>query len=182
MRADGLLTRFPKPDYCLALHCDGNRAYGTIAYSEGLALANVDSVDIVVRGKSGHGSAPHTTIDPVVLAARIVLDLQTLVSRETNPTDPAVVTVGSIHGGTKHNIIPNEVRMQLTVRTTKDSVRQHILEGIVRIANAAAAGARAPKPAGTQGPGECTPALYNEPKLTRKTVALFREVLGEKAV
>src|SRR5262249_55469678 len=111
MLADGLFTRFPKPGYFLALHCGGNRPHGTIAYSEGLALANVDSVDIVVRGKGGHGSAPHTTIDPVVLAARIVLDLQTLVSRETNPTDPAVVTVGSIHGGTKHNIIPNEVKL-----------------------------------------------------------------------
>jgi amidohydrolase len=182
MLADGLFTRFPKPDYCLALHCDGNRPHGTIAYSDGLALANVDSVDIVVRGKGGHGSAPHTTIDPVVLAARIVLDLQTLVSRETNPTDPAVVTVGSIHGGTKHNIIPNEVKLQLTIRTTKDRVREDILKGIVRIANAAAEGARAPKPLVTHVPAEFTPALYNEPKLTRKTVALFREVLGEKAV
>jgi hippurate hydrolase len=182
MLADGLFTRFPKPDYCLALHCDGNRPHGTIAYSEGLALANVDSVDIIVRGKGGHGSAPHTTIDPVVLAARIVLDLQTLVSRETNPTDPAVVTVGSIHGGTKHNIIPNEVKLQLTVRTTKDKVRQHILDGIARVANAAAEGARAPKPLITHIPGEFTPALYNEPKLTRKTVALFRKVLGDKAV
>src|SRR5256714_7422123 len=138
MRADGLLTRFPKPDYCLALHCDGNRPHGTIAYTEGLALANVDSIDIVVRGKGGHGSAPHTTVDPVVLAARIVLDLQTLVSRETNPTDPAVVTVGSIHGGTKHNIIPNEVTLQLTVPTTKDSVPKHILEGIDAIGKAEA--------------------------------------------
>jgi hippurate hydrolase len=182
MLADGLFTRFPKPDYCLALHCTGNQPYGTIAYTEGLALANVDSVDITVRGKGGHGAAPHTTIDPVVLAARIVLDLQTLVSRETKPTDPAVITVGSIHGGTKHNIIPNEVHLQLTVRTTKDSVRKHILEGIVRVSNAAAEGARAPKPIIKHLPGEFTPALYNEPKLTRKTVALFKEVLGDKAV
>src|SRR5207247_8477917 len=158
---------------CLALHCDGNRPHGTIAYSEGLALANVDSVDIVVRGKGGHGSAPHTTIDPVVLAARIVLDLQTLVSRETNPTDPAVVTVGSIHGGTKHNIIPNEVKLQLTVRTTKDKVRKHILEGIPRIANAAAQGARAPEPTVKVDPGEFTPALVNDGPLARKTAGLF---------
>ena len=81
-----------------------------------------------MRGKGGHGAAPHTTIDPIVLAARIVLDLQTIVSRETNPTDPAVVTVGSIHGGTKHNIIPDEVKLQLTVRTTKDDVRKHVLK------------------------------------------------------
>jgi len=182
MLADGLFTRFPRPDYALALHCIGNQPHGSIAYTEGLALANVDSVDITVRGKGGHGAAPHTTIDPVVLAARIVLDLQTLVSRETNPTDPAVITVGSIHGGSKHNIIPNEVKLQITVRTTKDRVRQHILEGIVRVANAAAVGARAPKPVIKHLPGEFTPALYNEPKLTRKTVALFKEVLGDKAV
>src|SRR5256714_1487426 len=179
MRADGLLTRFPKPDYCLALHCDGNRPHGTIAYTEGLALANVDSVDIIVKGRGGHGSAPHTTVDPVVLAARIVLDLQTLVSRETNPLDPAVVTVGSIHGGTKHNIIPNEVKLQITVRTTKDSVRKHILEGIERIAKADAMAARAPEPVVKIDPGEFTPALVNESKLTRRTTALFREVLGE---
>src|SRR5206468_2603157 len=114
----GLFKRFPRPDYCLALHCDGRTAHGKISFTEGLALANVDAVDIVVRGKGGHGAAPHTTVDPVVLAARIVLDLQTIVSREVNPTDPAVVTVGSIHGGTKHNIIPDEVKLQLTVRTT----------------------------------------------------------------
>ena len=113
---------------------------GHIGYTDGLALANVDTVDIIVRGKGGHGAAPHTTIDPIVLAARIVLDLQTIVSRETNPTDPAVVTVGSIHGGTKHNIIPDEVKLQLTVRTTKDSTRKHVLEAIERIAKAAAVG------------------------------------------
>src|SRR5205807_9985814 len=98
----------------------------------GLALANVDSVDILVRGKGGHGAAPHTTIDPIVLSARIILDLQTLVSRQTNPTDPVVVTVGSIHGGPNHNIIPSEVKLQVTVRTTKDATRKHTLEGIER--------------------------------------------------
>ncbi len=182
MLADGLFKRFPRPDYALALHCDSFRPHGTIAYSEGLALANVDSVDITVRGKGGHGSAPHTTIDPIVLSARIVLDLQTLVSREISPTDPAVVTVGSSHGGTKHNIIPDEVKMQITVRSTKDSVREHLLKGIERIANAAADGARAPRPTVKMDPGEFTPALMNEPKLTRKTVGLFKELLGEKGV
>jgi amidohydrolase len=182
MLEDGLFRRFPRPDYCLALHCDGSRPYGTVAFTEGLALANVDSVDITVKGRGGHGSAPHTTVDPVVLAARIVLDLQTLVSRETNPLDPAVVTVGSIHGGTKHNIIPNEVKLQITVRTTKDSVRKHILEGIERIAKADAMAARAPEPVVKIDPGEFTPALVNESKLTRRTTALFREVLGEDKV
>ena len=146
MLADGLYERFPKPDYCLALHCDSRSEFGTISYTEGLALANVDSVDITVHGRGGHGSAPHTTVDPIVLSARIILDLQTIVSRETNPTDPCVVTVGSIHGGTKHNVIPNEVKLQITVRTTKDAVRKHTLDAIERIAKAAAQGAGAPEP------------------------------------
>jgi amidohydrolase len=182
MLEDGLFKNFPRPDYALALHCDSFRPHGTITFTEGLALANVDSVDVLVKGKGGHGSAPHTTIDPIVLAARIVLDLQTLVSRETNPTDPAVVTVGSIHGGSKHNIIPNEVKLQITVRSTKDSVRKHLLDGIKRIAIAAAAGARAPEPIVTVHPEEFTPALLNEPKLTRRIIAVFREVLGEQNV
>jgi hippurate hydrolase len=182
MLAAGLFKKFPRPNYALALHCDGSRAHGTIAYSEGLALANVDSVDIIVRGKGGHGAAPHRTIDPIVLAARIVLDLQTLVSRETNPIDPAVVTVGSIHGGTKHNIIPDEVKMQLTVRSTKDSVRKHLLDGIKRIAEAAAKGAGAPAPTVKIDPAEFTPALVNDTTLTRKTVGLLKEVLGADKV
>jgi hippurate hydrolase len=178
MLADGLFKRFPRPDYCLALHCDAQTPFGHVSYTEGLALANVDSVDILVRGKGGHGAAPHTTVDPIVLAARIVLDLQTIASRETNPTDPVVVTVGSIHGGTKHNIIPSEVKLQLTVRTTKDSVRKHTLEAIERIAKAAAVGARAPEPEVKIDPGEFTPALVNDSALTRKTVALFKDLLG----
>jgi hippurate hydrolase len=182
MLADGLFERFPRPDYCLALHCDSRLAHGTVGYTEGLALANVDSVDILVRGKGGHGASPHTTVDPVVLAARIVLDLQTIVSREVNPVEPAVVTVGSIHGGTKHNIIPSEVRLQLTVRTTKDSVRKQVLDAIKRIADAAAKGARAPEPEVKVDPGEFTPALVNDAKLTRRTVARFKEVLGPDRV
>jgi amidohydrolase len=178
----GLFKKFPRPDYCLALHCDANRAHGTVGYTEGLALANVDSVDITVKGKGGHGAAPHTTVDPIVLAARIVLDLQTLVSRETNPTDPAVVTVGSIHGGTKHNIIPSEVKLQLTVRSTKDSVRKHLLDGIKRIAEGCAKAANAPPPIVKVDPGEYTPALYNDPKLTRKTVERLARVLGADKV
>jgi hippurate hydrolase len=182
MLQDGLFSRFPRPDYCLALHCDSREPHGHISFTEGLALANVDTVDILVRGKGGHGAAPHTTVDPIVLAARIVLDLQTIVSRETNPTDPAVVTVGSIHGGTKHNIIPNEVKLQLTVRTTKDSVRKNVLAAIERIAKAAALGARAPEPTVKLDLSEFTPALINHAGLTRKTVALFKSVLGEDKV
>jgi hippurate hydrolase len=178
----GLFKEFPKPDYALALHCDSSRPHGTIAYSEGLALANVDSVDIVVKGKSGHGAAPHTTIDPIVIAARIVLDLQTLVSRETNPLDPAVVTVGSIHGGSKHNIIPAEVKLQLTVRSTKDEVRKHLLDGIKRIAEGAAKSAGAPAPEVTVDPNEFTPAMVNDVNLGRKTIGLLKEVLGADKV
>jgi hippurate hydrolase len=117
-----------------------------------------------------------------VLAARIILDLQTIVSRETDPVNPAVVTVGSIHGGTKHNIIPDEVKLQLTVRTTKDSVRKHTLEAIERIAKAVAQGARAPEPTVKVDPGEFTPALVNDSALTQKTVAALKEVLGPENV
>lgn len=182
MLDDGLFKRFPKPDYALALHSDSLAKIGTIRYTEGLAMANVDSVDVLVKGKGGHGAAPHTTVDPVVLAARIVLDLQTIVSREVNPTDPAVVTVGSIHGGTKHNIIPNEVRLQITVRTTKDTVRDQVLKAIARICKAAAAGANAPEPEVKVKLEEYTPATYNDVPLTRKTIGLFRDVLGAENV
>jgi hippurate hydrolase len=182
MLDDGLFKRFPKPDYCLALHCEARLPAGQIAYSEGLALANVDTVDVTVRGKGGHGAQPHATVDPIVLAARIVLDLQTIVSREVNPTDPSVVTVGSIHGGTKHNIIPNEVKLQITVRTTKDSVRDHVLKAIDRICKAAAAGARAPEPTVKVNLEEFTPSTINDVKLTRRVTGLFRELLGEANV
>jgi amidohydrolase len=182
MLDDGLFKRFPKPDYALALHCDSRLQTGHVAFTEGLALANVDSVDITVHGRGGHGSQPHTTIDPIVIAARIVLDLQTIVSRETNALDPCVVTVGSIHGGTKHNIIPNDVKLQITVRTTKDSVRKHTLEAIERIAKAAAAAAGAPEPEVKNRPEEFTPALSNDPALTRRTVGVLRQVLGADAV
>ncbi|MBI1833047.1 MAG: amidohydrolase, partial [Planctomycetes bacterium] len=178
MLEDGLFTRFPRPDFCLGLHCDSRIPHGTVGYTEGLSLVNVDSVDILVKGKGGHGSAPHTTIDPIVLSARIILDLQTIVSRESNPLDPVVVTVGSIHGGTRHNIIPAEVKMQLTVRTTKDDVRARVLEAIPRIAKAAALGARAPEPVITFDTDNFTPALYNSVDLAKKTSNVFRAALG----
>jgi hippurate hydrolase len=178
----GLFRRFPRPDYGLALHCDARYPYGHVAYTEGQALANVDSVDIVVRGKGGHGAAPHLTVDPVVLAARLVLDLQTIVSRETEPNYPVVVTVGSIHGGTRHNIIPGEVKLQVTVRTTNDSVRKETLAAIERLARANAQGARAPDPLIRVRHEEFTPALVNNQALAQRTVAVFREVLGPEYV
>jgi hippurate hydrolase len=178
MLEDGLFTRFPKPDYCLALHCDSHTPVGQIRFNDGLTMANVDTVDILVKGKGGHGAAPHTTVDPIVLSARIILDLQTIVSRETNPTDPVVVTVGSIHGGTKHNIIPNEVKLQLTVRSTKDSTRDATLKAIERIAKACAEGAKAPPPEVKVNLDEFTPALLNDAKLTANTVDLLKVLQG----
>lgn len=178
----GLFKRFPRPDYCFALHCDSRTPHGHVSYSEGLLLANVDAIDITVHGRGGHGSAPHTTIDPIVLAARIVLDLQTLVSREIDPLEAAVVTVGSIHGGSKHNIIPPEVKMQLTVRTFKDNVRNHILEGIKRMCKAAAEGARAPEPMIRIELDNYTPALYNDATLARRSSDVMRNVLGKDKV
>lgn len=182
MMADGLFTRFPKPDYALAMHCTPVLPHGEIGYVEGPALANVDTVDITVLGRGGHGAAPHTTVDPIVLAARIVLDLQTIVSREKDPLEPAVVTVGSIHGGTKHNVIPNEVKLQLTVRSYKDSVRKDLLDGISRIAKADAMGARAPEPVIKVSDTQNTPAMVNDIELTRRTVAKLREALGTEKV
>ena len=182
MLEDGLYKRFPKPDFALALHSDSLQPVGVISYTEGLAMANSDTVDILVKGKGGHGASPHAGVDPIVLSARIILDLQTIVSREVNPLDPCVVTVGSIHGGTKHNIIPNEVKLQLTVRTTRTEVRDHVLKAIDRIAKAAAAGARAPAPEVRVNLDEYTPATHNDVALVRKTVPLFKDLLGEKNV
>jgi hippurate hydrolase len=178
MLKDGLFTRFPRPDYCLGLHCDARKPHGHVSYGEGLIMANVDTIDITVRGKGGHGASPHTTVDPIVLAARMILDLQTLVSRETNPTDPVVITVGSIHGGTKHNVIPAEVKLQLTVRTLKDSVRKDILEGIKRVVEYAAKSAKAPEPTIRVEIDDFTPAVFNDAKLAKRTAGVLRQVLG----
>ena len=132
MLKDGLYTRFPKPDFALALHCRPDEPIGTVRYCSGPTLASSTSLTITVRGKGGHGAWPHRTIDPIVLAALVVVDLQTIVSREIEPGEPAVVTVGSIHGGTKHNIIPDEVKLQLTLRTFSEPVRLQLIESIKR--------------------------------------------------
>jgi hippurate hydrolase len=182
MLADKLFERFPRPDFALALHCDARSPHGHVNYREGAMQANVDSVDVIVRGKGGHGAAPQATVDPIVLAAKIVLDLQTIVSREVAPGDNVVVTVGSIHGGSKHNIIPDEVKLELTVRTTKDAVRKQVLDAIERKVKAAARGAGAPEPSIRIDIGGFTPALVNDPKLTRQTIALFRDALRSDRV
>ncbi|RKG83677.1 amidohydrolase [Corallococcus terminator] len=179
MLADGLFKRFPKPDFAVALHTVSTAAAGTLQFTPGYALASVDSVDVTLHGKGGHGAYPHTTVDPVVMAARTILSLQTLISREKSPLEPGVITVGAIHGGTKHNIIPDEVRLQLTVRTYKPEVRKALLAGIERIAKAEAMASGAPRPPDVNVT-EGTPATFNDPALTTRLVDAVGKVLGEK--
>jgi hippurate hydrolase len=181
MLADGLFAKFPKPDFAFAIHDSAQAPAGTIQFISGYALANVDSVDVTIYGKGGHGAYPHTTIDPIVIAARTVLALQTVVGRENNPLDPAVVTVGAIHGGTKHNIIPDEVKLQLTVRSYKDDVRKRLLASIERIAKAEAAAAGAPKPPDV-AVSEGTPATYNDPAVTKRVADALARGLGSANV
>ncbi len=182
MLDDGLFARFPKPDYVLAFHDAAQFPAGQIGYANGFALANVDSVDIVVPGVGGHGAYPHTTKDPVVLAASIVMRLQTLVSRELNPTDSAVVTVGSFQAGAKHNIIPDEARLQLTVRSYSDATRAKLLEGIARIARgeAIAAGMPEDKLPRVTVADPYVPATFNTPALTERVVARLQPRFGER--
>ncbi len=180
MLADGLFERFPKPDFALALHCESATPTGKVALSPGYSLANVDSVDIVVKGQGGHGSAPESTIDPIVQAADLIMSLQTIVSREVKPSEPAVVTVGSIHGGTKHNIIGDSCHLQLTIRSYTDEVRQQVLAAIKRKAIAVAQAYDAPAPEITLSEG--TPALKNDAQLTAKVAASFRRALGKENV
>lgn len=168
MLKDGLFKRFPRPDYNLALHDNSNMAAGTVGIVPGYALANVDSVDITVRGIGGHGAYPHTTKDPIVLASQMVVAFQTIVSRETSPLESAVLTVGSIHGGTKHNIISDEVKLQLTLRSYKDEVRMNTINSIKRIADGLGRAAGLPDdklPIVTVRDKEFTPATYNNPEL-----------------
>src|SRR5215510_1130308 len=145
MMKDGLFTKFGKPDFAVSFHDSAMLPAGTVSLVPGYANAAVDSVDLTIYGRGGHGAYPHTTVDPIVIAARTVMALQTIVSRETRPLDSAVVTVGSIHGGFKHNIIPDEAKLQITVRSYKPEVRKHLLEGIQRIVKAEALAAAAPK-------------------------------------
>ncbi len=185
MLDDGLYGKTPKPDYAIALHDHGDIEAGKVGMTPGFALANSTSVDITVRGIGGHGSRPESAKDPVVLAAQIILSLQTIVSRENSPLDPAVVTVGSIHGGTRYNIIPDEVKLQLTVRSYKEEVRQKILAGIERIAEGTALAAGLPAelaPVVKVSETEVTPATYNDPALTGRLSSVFTKALGTQNV
>ncbi|GGY42248.1 amidohydrolase [Parvularcula lutaonensis] len=184
MLDDGLYDRFPTPDYVLGLHDAAQMPAGMVGYSSGWALANVDSVDLYVKGVGGHGAYPHTTKDPIVIASQIVNGLQTLVSRETDPLDSAVVTVGAFNAGYKHNIIPDEAHLQLTVRSYSDETRQRLLSGIERIARAQALAAGLPEelmPV-VEISDPYTPSTYNDPDLTARATSAMAAVLGEENV
>jgi len=181
----GLYDRFGKPAFALGFHDKADLQTGHIGVTEGYTSANVDSIDVTVRGVGGHGAYPHKIKDPIVLAAEIINAWQTIASRENNPLDPIVVTVGSIHGGTKRNIIPNEVKMQLTVRTYKKEVRDKALAAIDRIAKQLAAAAGVPPeraPIVTVRKDEVCPAMYNNPELTKRLVAVWKRTLGDDNV
>ena len=181
----GLYPKFGKPDFALGFHDKADLQTGHIGVTEGYTYANVDSVDVMVRGVGGHGAYPHKTKDPIVLAAEMINAWQTIASRENNPLDPIVVTVGSIHGGTKHNIIPDEVKMQLTVRTYKADTRARVLAAIEQIAKGCALAAGIPPeraPIVSVSKDQFTPATYNNPDLTKRLVAVWRKSLGDDNV
>jgi hippurate hydrolase len=180
----GLFTRFPKPSVALALHVNADLPAGALGLTSGPAMANVDSIDILVRGLGGHGAMPHKSKDPVMLAAQIVVALQTIDSRELSPIEPVVVTVGSIHGGTKHNIIPDEVRLQLTVRTFSMEVRDKVLASIARIARGQAISAGLPENLlpEVKSAETYTPALANDPALVERLRGVFTQLYGADKV
>jgi len=181
----GLYEKFGKPDFALGFHDKADMQTGHIGVTEGYTYANVDSVDVTVRGVGGHGAYPHKTKDPIVLAAEMINTWQTITSRENNPLDPIVVTVGSIHGGTKHNIIPDEVKMQLTVRTYKPETRERVLAAIDQIAKGCAMAAGIPPdraPIVSVAKDQFTPATYNNPELTKRLLAAWKKTLGNENV
>ncbi len=182
MLKDGLVTRFPRPDFALSLHDDDTMPSGQIGYHPGYFRAMSDGLTITLYGRGGHAAMPQNTIDPVVMAARTVLALQTIVARENNPTDPVVVTVGSIHGGTQGNIIPDEVKLQLSVRTYTAEVRQRVLASIERIVKAEAEAAGATQLPLIEHKGAAAHAVYNDPTLTLRLAAALRKALGNESI
>ena len=182
---DGLYDRFPKPDYTVALHDNAELEAGKIGYTPGYSLASSNTVNIKIRGLGGHGSKPEATKDPIVMAAQVIMALQTIVSRENSPLDPAVVTVGSIHGGTRPNIIPDEVNMELTVRAYREEVRRKLLAAIERITKGIAIAAGIPEdraPIVKVSETELTAATYNDPQLTERLAAVFVKAIGQDNV
>jgi len=177
MLADGLYTRFAKPDMALAFHDHDTTPAGTAGTIPGYLAAAADSVDLTFYGRGGHGAYPQDAVDPILMAARFVVAVQSIVSREISPFDQAVITVGSFHGGLKHNIISDEAKLQITVRSYKPEVREKLLAGIERIAKAEAAAARAPREPEMKII-ESTPATYNDPALTARVMAALGAALG----
>jgi amidohydrolase len=177
MLADGLFTRFKKPDFGFALH-DGPFAYGTISYRVGIGSSNSDSLEITFRGHGGHGAAPQKTVDPVMIAARFIVDLQSVISREKDPTEFGVVSIGAIHGGTAENIIPDDVLLRGTIRSFKPEVRAKMLAGIERTARAAAAMSDAPAPdiRITEG----AKAVVNDPAVVETAAKVMKVAYGDK--
>ena len=181
MLRDGLFTRFPKPEFALGLHDDPGLPAGVLGFHPGYFRANSTGLDMTVYGKGGHGAYPQNAIDPIVLAARIVLALQTIVSRENNPLEPAVITVGSIHGGSASNIIPDQVKLQITVRSLDPAVHKRLLAAIERQAKGEALAANAPKDPLIEIRSN-TDAVYNDPELTLRMAAAARTALGTERV
>ena len=183
MIKDGSWTRFPKPDFAIAIHDSPLQPAGQVGLIPGHAFANLDSVDITFHGKGGHGAYPHRSIDPVLMAARAVVTLQSIIAREVNPLDPAVVTVGTFHAGTKRNIIPDDAKLELTVRSYKPEVQKQLLAAIARIAKAEAAAAGATRePTVFVNPAESAQAVYNDPALTARLGGALRRALGDANV
>jgi amidohydrolase len=181
MVKDGLFKRFPRPDVALALHVVNELPAGEVGVVPGVYDTNADSLRITIFGKGGHGSAPHTTVDPIVIAARAILALQTIASREVKPGEMAVVTVGYVHAGTKNNIIPDHAELGLTVRTYKAEVRKQVLAAIARITAAEAAAAGAPRPPSIDH-DEGTNAVYNDPALAQRLRVVLQNALGRDNV
>ena len=184
MIKEGIFEKFPRPDFNLAFHVSANLPAGKVGFVPGWAMANVDSMDITIKGVGGHGAYPHTTKDPIVMASQLINNLQTIVSREIAPIEAAVVTVGSIHGGTKHNVIPSEVRLQLTLRSYTDEVRNQTISTIRRMARglAEANGLSKESYPDITLKDEYTPALFNNPELTEKVRTSFETALGKENV
>lgn len=181
MLKEGLFSRFPRPDFAVALHVTPDLASGEVGVTPGAAFASVDSVDLTIHGKGGHGAMPHRTVDPVLIAARTVVALQALVSREKDPFEPAVVSVGAFQAGSKHNVIPPEARLKITVRAYKDEVRQRLLDGIRRVATGESIAGGSPA-APDFRIVESTPSVVNDVPLTGRLRAAFEAALGKAGV
>ena len=181
MLKDGLFTRFPKPDYALGMHDESSLPAGVVGFHSGYFRAASTNLDMTVYGKGGHGAYPQNAIDPIVIASRIVLGVQTIVSREKDPAEPGVITVGSFHAGTVWNIIPDQAKLQFTVRSMNPDLQKRLLAGIERVANAEAVAAGAPKMPAIETKSNTDP-VYNDPGATQRAVAAARRALGDDRV